>query len=86
MPTARRRLSPEDRRAELLALGLEPGVILDRLDAGRRVLLRALDSRHPPAGTLSELDDRLASIQHAARLGIDEAISADAAEIEASLA
>jgi len=66
-----------DAAAELISLGQEPGLLLDRLDQGRRVLLRAVDGLNPPSGTLSALDDRLAALQSAARRAIHEAWAAD---------
>ena len=69
--------SVRDAAAELISLGQEPGLLLDRLDQGRRVLLRAVDCLDPPSGTVTALDDRLAALQSAARRAIQEAFAAD---------
>lgn len=66
--------------------GQGPGSMIDRLDAGRRVVLRAADALAPPPGTLSGLDDRFSAVQAVARRAIDEAVAEDAAVVEAAVA
>jgi signal transduction histidine kinase len=71
--------------AEMLQHGAEPGMMLERLDAGRRLVLRAIDRSSPEPGTLSALDDRLAEIQVTSRRAIIDAITADDAVIDAAV-
>ena len=72
--------------ADSLQAGERPGPILDRLDAGRRVILRAVDALAPPAGTISALDDRFSAVQSAGRRAIDQAVSEHAGVIETAVA
>lgn len=72
--------------ADSLRGGQGPGAMLDRLDRGRRVLLRAADALDPPAGTVSALDDRFSLIAAVARRAIDAAVAEDAAVVEAAVA
>jgi signal transduction histidine kinase len=72
--------------ADSLQAGEHAGTILDRLDAGRRVVLGAVDALAPAAGTISALDDRFAAVLSAARRAVEDAVAEHAGVIEAAVA
>jgi len=62
-----------DVAAGIVRQGDDAGLLLDRFDAGRHVLLAALLERRAAPEVVVEADDRLLTVHHAVRRAIDEA-------------
>jgi signal transduction histidine kinase len=73
--------------SEVVRAGDDPGVLLDRFDGGRHVILRALIERgEATAAIVVDADDRLREIQQAARTAIHDAVADFDNEIDAAVA
>jgi signal transduction histidine kinase len=66
--------------------GDDPGVLLDRFDAGRHVILDAILSSTVPAEIASQADDRLRLAQRSVRTAIRDAMADYQATIDAAVA
>lgn len=72
--------------AQVVEEGDDAGVLLDRFDAGRHVLIRALLDGGAPAREASDADDRLRVAQIAARTAIRDAVAGYEAVIDEAVA
>jgi signal transduction histidine kinase len=73
---------------ELVHAGADPGVLLDRFDHGRHVLLCAVTEQAVTTGASEVIgtDDRLRSAQRAARQGVSRALADFEAELDSAVA
>ena len=72
--------------AEVIGEGDDPGVLLDRFDAGRHVILRAASDAGATAAQVIAVDDRLRTTQSAARAAVRDAVADFERSIDSAVA